>query len=72
MSIKPGSVTRISGDDVPEMLRAVEQPAVSDMLVVDERLPLMPLFRALAEAGYTVINRRDGHLVITQSPGDFR
>lgn len=62
----------MSAQEVPAILREVKQPAVSDLLVVDERLPLIPLIRTLAEGGYTVINRRDGHLVITRAPADFR
>lgn len=58
--------------DIPPMLQEVKQPAVTDLLVVDERLPLMPLFRTLAEGGYTVINDRRGRLVVTRAPADFR
>ena len=56
--------------DVPEFLR--QSPAVTDLLVVDERIPLVPLFAVLANAGYTVVNRRDGKLVVTLRPNDFR
>lgn len=61
----------MSAQHVPDFLRE-RGPATSDLLIVDERLPLMPLIRALAEAGYTVINDRTGRLVITQRPADFR
>lgn len=60
-------------DHIPEALRAAEpQPRVTDILVVDERVPLIRLFKALAEAGYSVINNRGGKLVITENPADFR
>ena len=60
----------VSKLDIPQHLRA--QPPTAAVFVVDERLHLVPLFRALAEAGYTVINNRAGQLVLTQAPGDFR
>lgn len=50
----------------------VVQPSTTDLLVVDERLPLIPLFQTLAAGGYTVINDRHGRLVITRQPEDWR
>lgn len=51
---------------------APSRPSSYLLLVVDENLPLMPLFRTLAEGGYTVINRRYGRLAINCAPANFR
>lgn len=56
--------------DIPKVIRA--QPAASSLMVVDERVPLAPLIKALADAGFTVINDRTGKLIVTYWPEDFR
>ena len=57
-------------NDVPKVIRA--QPTASGLLVVDERVPLAPLIKALGDSGFTVINDRTGKLVVTYWPEDFR
>ncbi len=55
--------------DIPKVIRA--QPKSSDLLVVDERVPLAPLIRALGDAGFAVINGRTGKLVVPCWTADF-
>lgn len=57
-------------ETVPKFIRS--QPAASSLLVVDSRIPLEPLIRALSDGGFTVINDRSGKLVVTFWPEDFR
>jgi hypothetical protein len=56
--------------DVPKVIRA--QPAGSDLLIIDERVPLAPLIKALSDGGFTTINNRSGKLVVTYWPEDYR
>ncbi len=48
-----------------------KRPKLSSLIVLDDRIPLMPLVRALAEGGYSVINRGNGQLVVTLWPAEF-
>lgn len=57
--------------ELPAFLRR-QLPELSDVFVVDARLAVIPFVRALAAAGYSVVNLLDGRLVITQAPEDFR
>jgi len=69
----PGGVRFVLVDElphVPEFLR--ETPPVSSLLRVDDRVPLMPLIQALAAGGYTLINARNGQLVVMLWPEDFK
>lgn len=59
------------GAEIPEFLKS-KLPAVSPLFTVDERVPIIPFVKALADAGYHVVNLRDGRLVVTQAPEDFR
>mgnify|MGYP000969786380 CR=1 FL=1 len=54
---------------LPPYLR--EQPPVSTLLTVDDRLQLQPFIKLIGEHGYVVVGARDGRLVITQRPGDY-
>lgn len=55
---------------VPQFIRA--QPIASDLLVVDQRVPLAQLIKAMSDSGFTVINDRTGRLVVTLWPQDYR
>ncbi|HEX5461921.1 MAG TPA: hypothetical protein VFX20_18295 [Steroidobacteraceae bacterium] len=55
---------------IPEHL--LISPPTSDLLAVDARIPLPPLLKTLADAGYTIINNRRGQLVVTERPEDFK
>ena len=56
--------------EIPQFIRS--QPASSSLLVVDERVPLAPLIKALGDSGFTIINDRTGKLVVTYWPEDYR
>ena len=55
--------------EIPRLIAA--GPATSDLVLVDDRVALLPLFRALAQAGFSVINDRKGRLIVTDRPEDF-
>lgn len=63
----------IDADTVPDFIRErAPQPPASDLIVIDARVPLNGLLKALSDGGFAVINDRSGRLVVTHWPQDYR
>lgn len=56
---------------VPAFL-AKQIPATTEIMVVDTRVPLRKLLESLTQAGFHVVASKDGRLVVTEQPEDFR
>lgn len=60
-----------AANTVPMWLRKAP-PKLSSLFVVDDRIPVIEMVKALANAGFYITNLKDGRLAITQSPEDFK